>query len=183
MTKKKKKKSLSLRFCSWTLPISSVSFQAKSLHPFLRDLFSVSRTRHAWSYWRVFACVIPSASYVAPNLLYLLNAYSAELNYSLLWQAFPPPWPLLLFLICTLVLSFMGTGTRIDIFQPCGHCWVFQVCWQNKCKTLMASSFRDLNSSAGISLHPLALLIAVLPKIHLTSHSRMSGSRWLTTLS
>ena len=38
----------------------------------------------------------------------------------------------------------------------------------------------DLNSS-GISSHPLALLTAVLPKAHLTSLSRMSGSGWLTT--
>ena len=42
----------------------------------------------------------------------------------------------------------------------------------------MASSFRDLNSSAGISSNPLSLLIAVLLKAHLTSHSRMSD--WVT---
>ena len=29
--------------------------------------------------------------------------------------------------------------------------------------------------------HPLALLTAVFPKAHLTSHSRMSGCRWVTT--
>ena len=45
----------------------------------------------------------------------------------------------------------------------------------------MALSFRDLNNSLGISLHPLALLTAVLPKAHLTSLSRTSGSGWLTT--
>ena len=76
----------------------------------------------------------------------------------------------------SLVLPFLGIGMRIDIFQSCGHCWVFQICWHNECKTLMASFFRDLNSSAGISSHPLALLTAVLLNAHLTSHSR-----WLTT--
>ena len=43
-------------------------------------------------------------------------------------------------------------------------------------QNLDASSFRDLNNSAGISSHPLALLTVVLLKAHLTSHSRMSGS-------
>ena len=49
-------------------------------------------------------------------------------------------------------LFFLGIGMRIDFFQSCGHCWVFQICWHNECKTLMASSFRDLSNSAGISL-------------------------------
>ena len=39
-----------------------------------------------------------------------------------------------------------------------------------------------LNSSAGISPSPLALLAAALPKAHLTSHSRIFTSRWMTTL-
>ena len=43
--------------------------------------------------------------------------------------------------------------------------------------TLTASSLRILNSSAGIPSPPLVLFIVMLPKAHLTSHSRMSGSR------
>ena len=62
----------------------------------------------------------------------------------------------------SLVLCFLGTEMRIDLFQSCGHCWVFQICWHNECKTLMGLSFKDLNCSAGISLYPLALLTAVL---------------------
>ena len=42
-----------------------------------------------------------------------------------------------------------------------------------------ASSFRIGNSSTGIPLLPLALFVVMLPKAHLTSHSRMSGSRWV----
>ena len=81
----------------------------------------------------------------------------------------------------SLVLPFLGVGMRIDFFQSCGHCWVFQICWHNEYKTLMASSFRDLNSSAVISFRPLALSTAVFLKTHLTWHSRMSDSRWLIT--
>ena len=80
----------------------------------------------------------------------------------------------------SLVLPFLGIE-MIDLFPFCGHCRVFQICWHNEYITLMASSFRDLNSSAGISLHPLALLTAVLLKAHLTSHTRMSGSGRQTT--
>ena len=35
--------------------------------------------------------------------------------------------------------------------------------------------------STGIPSPPLALFIVTLPKAHLTSHSRMSGSRWMIT--
>ena len=45
----------------------------------------------------------------------------------------------------------------------------------------IASSFRILNSSAGIPSPPLALFVVMLPKAHLTSHSRISGSRWVIT--
>ena len=69
----------------------------------------------------------------------------------------------------SLVLPFLGTGMRTDLCQSCAHGWVFQTCWHNECKTLMASAFRDLvNSSAGISSHPPALLTAMLLKAHLT---------------
>ena len=41
--------------------------------------------------------------------------------------------------------------------------------------------FRIWNSSTGILSPPLALFIVMLPKAHLTSHSRMSDSRWVIT--
>ena len=46
---------------------------------------------------------------------------------------------------------------------------------------LHSTSFRIWNSSTGILSPPLALFIVMLPKAHLTSHSRMSGSRWVIT--
>ena len=70
---------------------------------------------------------------------------------------------------------------KIDLFQSCGLCWVFQICWHIKCSTFTASSFRIWNSSTGIPSPPLALFIVMLPKAHLTSLSRMSGSRWVIT--
>ena len=70
---------------------------------------------------------------------------------------------------------------KTDLFQSCGHCWVFQICWHIECSTFRASSFRTRNSSTGIPSPPLALFIVVLPKTHLTLHSRMSGSRWVIT--
>ena len=70
---------------------------------------------------------------------------------------------------------------KTDLFQSCGHCWVFQICCHIKCSKWTASSFRIWNSSAAISSPPPALFIEMLPKVHLTSHSSMSGSRWVTT--
>ena len=79
----------------------------------------------------------------------------------------------------SLTLPFFGIGKKTDLFQCCGHSWVFQICWHIECSTFTASSFRIWNSSTGIPSPPLALFIVMLPKAHLTSHSRMSGSRWM----
>ena len=70
---------------------------------------------------------------------------------------------------------------RTALFQSCGHCWVFQICWHIECSTLTASSFRIWNSSTGIPSPPLALFIVMLSKAHLTSHPRMSRSRLVIT--
>ena len=68
---------------------------------------------------------------------------------------------------------------QTNIFQSCGHLWVFQICWSIECSTFTASSFRIWNSSTGIPSPPLALFRVMLPKAHLTSHYRISGSRWV----
>ena len=81
----------------------------------------------------------------------------------------------------SLALPFFGIGMKTDLFQSCSHCWVFQICWHIECSTFKASSFRIWNSSTGVPSPPLALFIVMLPKAHLTSHSRMSGSRWRIT--
>ena len=38
---------------------------------------------------------------------------------------------------------------KTDLFQSCGHCWVFQMCWHIECSTFTASSFRIWSSSNG----------------------------------
>ena len=70
---------------------------------------------------------------------------------------------------------------KTDIFQSCGHCWVFQIYWHIDYSTFTASSLRIWNSSTGIPLPPLDLFLVILPKAHLTLHSKMSGSRWVIT--
>ena len=87
---------------------------------------------------------------------------------------------------CMVIWTFFG----IALLWDCNENWpfpvlwpllVFQICWHIECSTLTTSSFRIWNSSAGIATAPLALFVVMLPKVHLTSHSRMSGSRWVIT--
>ena len=103
-------------------------------------------------------------------------------------------WRILSILVCevsaivqwfehSLALPLFGIGMKTDLFQSCGHCWVFQICWHIECSTLTASSFRIWKSSAIIPSLPPGLLIVMHPKAYLTSHSRMSGSRWGITRS
>ena len=79
------------------------------------------------------------------------------------------------------VWTFFGIRMKTDLFQSCGQCRVFQFCWPNECHSLTTSSFRIWNSSAGIPSPPLALFVVTLSKAHLTSHSRIFGSKWVTT--
>ena len=81
----------------------------------------------------------------------------------------------------SLTLPFFGIGMKTDLFQSCGRCWVFQICWHVECSTFTASSFRIWNSSTAIPSPPLTLFIITCLKAHLTLHSRMSGSGWVIT--
>ena len=85
---------------------------------------------------------------------------------------------------CVVAWKFFGIAFLWDwnkLFHSCGHCSVFQICWLTEQSPFTASSFRIWNSSAGIPSPPLALFVVMLPKAYLTSHSRMSGSRWVIT--
>ena len=84
---------------------------------------------------------------------------------------------------CSVVWTFFGIGMKTDLFYSCGHCWVFRICWHIECSTFTASSFRVWNNSTKIPSPPRALFVVMLPKAHLTLHSRMSGSRWVITAS
>ena len=77
-------------------------------------------------------------------------------------------------------IALLGIRMKIDFFQSCGHWWIFQICWHIESSTFTAY-FRIWNSSTAIPSPPLALFVVMLPKAHLTSHSRMSGSAWVIT--
>ena len=87
---------------------------------------------------------------------------------------------------CAVVWTFFGTAFLWDWNENCP----FPVLWpllsfpnlqDIECSTFTASSFRIWNSSTGIPSSPLALLVVMLPKVCLTSHSRMSVFRWVVT--
>ena len=62
--------------------------------------------------------------------------------------------------VCTfLSLPFFGIGMKTDLFQSYVHCCGFQICWHTKGSTLTASSFRILNSSAGIPSPSITLFV------------------------
>ena len=62
--------------------------------------------------------------------------------------------------------------SNVILVKSCGHYWVFQIYWHIECSTFTASSFSIWNNSAGILSPPLALCVVMLPKDHLTLHSR-----------
>ena len=66
----------------------------------------------------------------------------------------------------SLALPFFGIGMKSDLFQSCGHCWVFPICWHIECNTFTASFFKIWTSSPWIPSPPLALFLVVLPKAH-----------------
>ena len=59
----------------------------------------------------------------------------------------------------SLTLSFFGTGMKTELFQSCGHCWIFQIYWHIASSSFTASSFRIWNSLAGIPSPPLTLFV------------------------
>ena len=86
---------------------------------------------------------------------------------------------------CAVVRAFFGIAFLWDWNEN----WPFPVLWPLLSfpnllpyYILTAASFRIWNSSAGIPSPPLALFVVMLPQAHLTSHSGMSGSRWVTTI-
>ena len=86
------------------------------------------------------------------------------------------------------ILAFFG----IAFLRDWNENWPFPILWPLlSFPNLLAYwmqhfhgiSLRIRNCSTGIPSHPLALSVVLLSKAHLTSHSRMSGSRWVITAS
>ena len=87
---------------------------------------------------------------------------------------------------CATVWTFFGISFLWDwneklTFSVLWPLVKFPNFWHIECSTFTASSFRIWNRSTGIPSPPLALFVVMLPKAYLTSHSRMSGSRWVIT--
>ena len=87
---------------------------------------------------------------------------------------------------CTVVWAFFGIAFLWDWNEN----WPFPVLWPLlSFPNLLAYwvhhfhsiIYRIWNSSTGIPSPPLALFVVMLSKAHLTSHSRMSGFRWVIT--
>ena len=85
---------------------------------------------------------------------------------------------------CMVVWEFFGIAS----FGDWNENWSFLVLWPLlSFPNLLAYCvqhfhsiiFRIWNSSTGIPSPPLVLFVVMLPKAHLTSHSRIAGSRWL----
>ena len=108
------------------------------------------------------------------------GSYIAEAWLGEFWAYFTSVWDEC---NCAVVWAFFGVAFLWDwnenwpFLVARGHCWVFQICWHIECSTFTVI----WNSSTGIPSPPLALFIVMFSKAHLTSHSRMSGSRWVIT--
>ena len=63
----------------------------------------------------------------------------------------------------SLALPIFEIGMKTDLFQSCGHCWVFQICWHIEYSTLTASSFRISNGSAVIESACIAGDLGLIP--------------------
>ena len=78
-------------------------------------------------------------------------------------------------------ITFLGNQNVNWLFPVLWPLLSFQIYWHIECNTFTASSCRIWNSLTGIPSPPLALFIVMLPKAHLTSYSKMSGSQWVIT--
>ena len=74
---------------------------------------------------------------------------------------------------CVVVWTFFGIAFLWDWNEDS----ICTICWHTECSTFTASSFRIWKRSPGVPSPPLALL----PNVHLTLHSRISGSRLVIT--
>ena len=132
-------------WCNWWnrdscffLEFSNFLFDPTDVGNLISGSFSFSK--HSLDIWKFLVYIMMRS--VMQDFKHDLTSMGDECNY--------------LMVVHSLVLPFLGIGMRIYLFQSCGRCWVFQVYWHIKCKTLMAWSFMVSNSSTLIPLHPLA---------------------------
>ena len=100
--------------------------------------------------WKLLVHVLLKPNF--KNFEYYLASMWNEFKWMVVWTVFGIPG--------------FGVGIKIDLFQSCGHHWVFQIC-HIECSKLTVSAFSILNSLAEIPSPLLALLIVMLPKAQL----------------
>ena len=91
--------SLAFSVIQWMLAISSL----------VSSSFSKSRL-NIWKF-SVHVLLKPSLE----NFEHYFSSMWDECNCAVVWTS--------------LALPLFGIGMKTDIFQSCGHCWVFQICW------------------------------------------------------
>ena len=72
-----------------------------------------------------------------PFLNPAFTSESSQFKYSesLTWRILNitlPAWEvntIVQWVVHSLALPFFGIGVKTDLFQSCGHCWVFWICW------------------------------------------------------
>ena len=79
-------------------------------------------SKYTLSIWNFLVHVL-----LKPGLYYFASVWD-ECNYAVVWTFFGT-----------------GIGMKTDLFQSCGHCWVFQICWHMECSTFTVSPFRICN--------------------------------------
>ena len=76
-------------------------------------------------------------------------------------------------------LPIFGVGMKMTFSSPVDTAQFSKYAGTLSAAFSAASSFRIWNSSTGIPSPPLAYFVVMLPKAHLSLHSRMSGFRWV----
>ena len=72
----------------------------------------------------------------------------------------------------SLTLPFLGIGMKTDLFQSCGHCWVFQICWHIECSPTIWFLFTSTESF----YHFTCVYTAAFPEITLLFlHTHLHG--------
>ena len=52
--------------------------------------------------------------------------------------------------------SQLGIGMKTDLFQSCGHCWVFKICWHIECNQSCPTLCDPMDSSPpGFPIHEI----------------------------
>ena len=79
------------------------------------------------------------------------------------------------------VLPYLGLEWKLTYASPVATAEFSKFAYIIECSTLTASFFYDLKELSWNSITSASFVIVKLSKAHLTSHCRMSGSRWVIT--